>query len=106
MLAHRAADLDMGIAPRRQARVRAEIFDADVVAADERAVAVDDDDLAMVAEVQLEAVDELAAGRERMHVDAAAAQRVDVAARQIEAADAVVQQIAARRLRRARAVHR
>ncbi|CAB3771725.1 hypothetical protein LMG29739_06098 [Paraburkholderia solisilvae] len=89
----------MRIAPRGKRRLAAQILDADIVAADERALAIDHDDLAVIAEIELEAVDEALVGRERMHLDAARAHRGDIAMRQIEAADAVVQHIRAHTLR-------
>jgi len=53
----------------------------------------------VIAEVELEAVDEVAVGGERMHFHAARAQFGHVAVRQVEAADTVVQEIDAHALR-------
>ena len=89
----RTAHFHVRVAPRRKPRIAAEILDAHVMPADERALAVHHDDLPMIAEVDLEAVHELARGRERMRLDAARAQRVHVAMRQVEAADAVVEEV-------------
>ncbi len=97
----RPAQFDVSIAPGRQRRLLAQVFDADVVPADEAAQAIDDHYLAMVAEVHLEAIDHPAAGAERMHLHAALAQLVDIAARQRVATDAVVQQEHVDAIRRA-----
>ena len=83
----------MGIAPRCQRRFFAHVFVADVVPADEAQNAVDDHDLAVVAEVDLEAVEPAAAGGEGFDLDAGIAQRLHVAVGQGVAADAVVQQV-------------
>jgi hypothetical protein len=56
-------------------------------------------DLAVIAEVELEAVDEAAMGGERMHLHAGCPQGRHVTMRQIEAADAVVEEIDAHALR-------
>ncbi len=92
----------MRIAPWRQGRLAAEIFDPDVMSADKRALTVHRDDLAVIAEVQLQAVHEAAIGGERVRLHAGRAQRRHVAVGQIETADAVVQEIDAHALLRFR----
>ena len=92
----------MRVAPGRQARIATEIFDADIVATDESTLAVDNDNLPVIAEIELEAIDEALICRERMHLDPALEQRRDVPLRQIEAADAVVQEADPHALRRLR----
>jgi hypothetical protein len=61
----------MGIAPWRQRRLLAHVFIADVVPADKAEHTVDHDDLAVVAEIDLEAVEPAAAGGEGLDLDAA-----------------------------------
>lgn len=67
----RADDFDVGVAPRRQRRMLAQVFGADVVAAHVGALAVHHHQLAVVAEVELEAVDDAGMGGERPHHHAA-----------------------------------
>ncbi|MCY1515763.1 hypothetical protein D9M68_503640 [compost metagenome] len=83
----------MGVAPRRQRRTLAQVLHADIVAADKRLAPVHDDQLAVVAEVELEAVDEAAMRGKRPRIDARIEQRAHVAARQRMAADAVEQEV-------------
>lgn len=70
----------------------AEVLDADVVPADETALAIHHHDLAVVAEIHLEAVEHAAAGAEAMHLHAALAQPLDIAVRQRVAADGVIEE--------------
>ena len=65
-------DLHVRVAPRADLRIFAEILVADIVPADKSRPAVDDDDLAMVAEVELEAVGVALAGVERADLHAGA----------------------------------
>ncbi|MCY1451942.1 hypothetical protein D9M71_688330 [compost metagenome] len=64
----------MGIAPRCQGWFLAHVFVAYVVATDKAKNAVDDHDLAVVAKVDLEAIEPAAAGGEGFDLDAAIAQ--------------------------------
>ncbi len=88
----RPAQLDMRVAPGRQGRLVAEIFDTDVMSADEGTLAVDHDDLAVIAEIELETVDEFAR-RECVDLDLALAQRIHIVARQVGRADAVIEEV-------------
>ncbi len=82
MLATASPHFDMRVAPRRKRRLRAQILDADVVSAGKRALAVDGNDFAVIAEVQLQPGDECRRlWCERMRVHAARAQRRDVTMR-------------------------
>ena len=60
--------------------------------ADETALAIHHHDLAVVAEIHLEAVEHAAAGAEAMHLHAALAQPLDIAVRQRVAADGVIEE--------------
>ncbi|MNP37926.1 hypothetical protein D3C76_1314030 [compost metagenome] len=69
----------MGIAPGRQPRVTTQVFVADVMPADKTLQPVDHDDLAMVAEVDLEAIEPATASCERLDLYSAIAQYLAVA---------------------------
>ena len=75
---HWAADLYVGIAPRRQFGVASQVLIANVVPTDEALQAVDDDDLAVVAEVDLEAIEPAVTGAEGTYLNAAFTQRLAV----------------------------
>ena len=81
------------IAPAPDPRVPTEIFVADVVAADPGGVAVHDDGLAVVAEIELKAIARPLAAVERQDIDVVVAQFRHVGGRQAEAADLVIQEI-------------
>src|SRR3546814_1489960 len=66
-LHHRAGDAQMGIAPGAHRGAAAEVFIAEVQAADEGKTAVGDEDLAVIAEIELEAVDRPLGGAEGPH---------------------------------------
>src|SRR5690606_31319732 len=85
------AQVQAGIAPRRQHRVFVEVFIANITAAEHAGRAVDDNDLAVVAKIQLQPVARAFGGVERADVDTAGNQGFDVAAPQLEAADLVIQ---------------
>ena len=74
-------DLDMRVAPRCKRRLFAHVFVADVVAAHVSALAVHHHELAVVAEIELEAVDEPGMGGERLGVYAAFNEPLHIAAR-------------------------
>ena len=63
---HRAGDLHMGIAPRSQRRFFAQVFVTDVVPTNKAGDAIHHYDLAVVAEVDLEAIEPAATGGERL----------------------------------------
>jgi len=86
-----AFDLHVRIAPRRERRLVAKVFVARVQAPDEAAYAVHDHHLAVVAEVELEAISPAARG-EAVDLDAAVAQGVHIRVGQCVASYAVVEQ--------------
>src|SRR5690606_6002868 len=71
----------------------AEVFITDIDAADDREAAIHHRDLAMIAEVDLEAVAPALGGVERADIDAGFGQGADIGARQLEAADLVVEEV-------------
>ena len=81
----------MGVAPGCQGRFVPEVFVADVEPAEKAAFAIDHHYLAVVAKIQLEAVEQSAAGGEGMDLDAAGAHFLAEMARQGVAADAVIE---------------
>ena len=91
----RPLHLHVRVAPRTDLRVLAEVFVADVVPADKRRAAIDNDDLAMVAKVKLEAIGVAFARIEGADVHARGAQFVLVSVGQTVAADFVVEQVTA-----------
>ena len=66
----RAGHLYMGVAPSTDGWIAAQIFVAHVESSNPRSLAVHDDDLAMIAEVQLPAVCATLRGVESAHIDA------------------------------------
>lgn len=90
-----AGDLDVGVAPRADGWVFAEVFVADVVASDEGGATVCDDDLAVIAEVELEAVGVAFAGVEGTDVDPGVAEGLEVGGGEAVAADLVEEDVAA-----------
>lgn len=83
----------MGVAPRCQRRLFAQVFIADVVPADKAGNAVHHHDFAMVAKVDLETVEPAAAGGERLDLYPGVAQRLHITVGQGVAADAVVEHV-------------
>lgn len=65
-----ATEAEVGVAPGAEALAFAEVFVADIQSAHEGLAAVDDDDLAVVAEVQLQARPPVAVGAEGAGLDA------------------------------------
>jgi hypothetical protein len=90
-----AGDLDVGVAPWADGWIFAEVFVADVVAADEGGAAVGDDDFAVIAEVELEAVGVAFAGVEGTDVDAGVAEGTEIGGGETVAADFVEEDVAA-----------
>ena len=90
---HWACDLHMGIAPWRQRRFFTQVFIAYVMPADKTGDAVHHDDLAMVTEVDLEAIEPATAGGECLDLHACVTQRLHITMGQGVAADAVVQDV-------------
>jgi hypothetical protein len=90
-----ASSFDVGIAPSADFRVFAEVFVADVVAADEGLAAVGDDNFAVVAKVELEAIGAALVGIKGAGLDSRGPQIGEVGAGQLEAADLVVEQVTA-----------
>ena len=89
----RPRDLDVGVAPVPELGVLSHVLVADIVTADPRGVPIDDDDLAVVAEVDLEAIAGPLAGMEIEDVNSGVAELFDVACWQFVAADLVVQEM-------------
>ena len=83
----------MGIAPWRQRRVFTQVFIAYVVPTDKPGDAVYHYDLAMVTEVDLEAIEPATAGSERLDLHASVTQRLHITMGQGVTADAVVQHV-------------
>src|SRR5476649_580417 len=84
-------DCDVGVAPVSEVRVAAKIFVADVVAPNVSGLAVDDDDLAVVAEVDLEAIAKVAAGQERTCFHRGFAELAQVSLGKLVRADLIVE---------------
>ncbi len=74
-------------------RILPEVLVADVMSPDPGDLAVDHDDLPVIAEVQLEAISLALAGIERRHFDAHSAQLVEIAGRELVTPDLVVDEI-------------
>jgi len=81
------------VTPRRELRVEPQVFVADVVAADPADHAIDDDHLAMVAEIELKAVAGTLRRLERTDLDPGGAQCLDVGRGQTLAAHLVVEHV-------------
>ena len=88
----RPLDPDVGVPPGTDLGVAGEVLVADVEAADPRHLPVDHHDLAMVPEIELEPVARALSGMELVNFDPRGAELVDVGARQIVAADLVVEE--------------
>ena len=89
----RPLHVDVRVAPEADFRIAAEVFVADAVAADPGVKAVYDDDLPVIAKVDLKAIHAAANRVKRAHVNASGLQPLHATAREIVAADFVVQQI-------------
>ncbi|MNF85125.1 hypothetical protein D3C84_675110 [compost metagenome] len=83
----------MGIAPRRQGWFLPHVLIPHVVPAHEAEHAVDHHNLAVITEVDLEAIEPAAAGGEGFDLDTAVAQRLYIAVGQGVAADSIVEQV-------------
>jgi len=89
----RTFDTQVRIAPVADLRIAAEIFVADVQAADPRGTAVHHDDLPVIAEVDLETIGAAADAVKRPHLDPSRAHPRDTTPRQVVAPDLVVENV-------------
>src|SRR5678816_1519795 len=85
----------MGIPPGAELGIFAEVFVPNVMPADKRGVAIDDDDLAVIPEIELKPVRVTFSRVEWAHVYAGGTKLIHVGRRQIVTADFVVEHVAA-----------
>jgi len=89
----------MGVPPGRERWFFTQIFDANVVSAEQRALTVHHHKLTVIAEIELEAINKTARG-ERMDFNAVSVQLISIVTPQCMAADTVIKKINTHALRR------